>query len=491
MRAPFLFLLLLTVSAARGGEPPVSLDTLRGNAFGEPVVRNLELLIEKGTDRYGDVQSPLWMAVLDAKTVEAPQNPGAFDENERVIRRGRRAPGGSNFFHDQPTLGVAYALSELSGEKSFKNAADAYLTDAMNRCVEKETGLFLWGWHTWYEAFDDTFKSQSGDHHEIHIWLPLWEQMYRLNPTAVSREMEAIWQWHICDKKTGECNRHSDGNHGLAFAMSGSEFIYAFMEMHRLSGDAIWKERAHLVSDWHWKHRNPETNLTVNVPNGDRFDGAYCDTSVIGLHAGQLLIAADRNEDKQLRERAVAYLRGYAEHGYCQEKKAFYGMVQPDGAPLLKWQADGYNQYAKPGILDLWEVYILGYAFPLCTAQAYAHALRGHEDVVLEEAAVRWADWIATSLPPRKGEGTYADQYGRCISFYMEMYRHTGERKYRETAVKIARDALKRLDTGRLLKSHPAKPYYEAADGMGLLFHALLELALDELNIEYDLGVNL
>ena len=489
----FSVLLCVGLGAVSAGaqKPATSTETLRKSAFGEPVVRSLELLIEKGTDRYGSEHTPLWMSVLDAESVEAPREPEPVDEKVRVIRRGRRAPGGSNFFHDQPTLRVAYALSELSGDRRFSDSADAYLREAMERCVKPDSGFFVWGWHTWYDAFDESFKSDSGDQHETHLWLPDWERMYRLNPEAVTREVEAIWKYHVCDKTTGEYNRHGDGNRGLAFAMSGAEFIYAFIEMSRLTGDRLWTERARIVSNWHWNHRNTDTGLTVNVPEGVRFDGKFCDTAVVGLHAGQVLLSAHRNNDSVLRERALTYLSAYARYGYDTGKEGFYGMVNVDGSPLVEWPTDGYDQYAQPGLLNLWEVYVIGYAYPLPAAQAYAHALRFEPAPEIRQAAKRWAEWIGDSLPANEGRGTYADQYGRCISFFMEMYRNTGEERYRKTAITIGRDALKHLDTGRMLKSHPDKPYWEAVDGIGLLLHGLLELALDELQIDFALGFNM
>ncbi len=486
-----LFLGLAVLPMLSTGEAVLDLEKLRLSEFGEPVVRSLELLIEKGTDRYGTIHSPLWMAVLDAQTVTAPHEPEAVDENVRVIRRGRRSPGGTNFYHDQPTLRVAYALSDLTGEQSFAKSADAYLLEAMKRCVKPDTGFFVWGWHTWYDAFDEDFKSNSGDQHEMHLLLPDWERLYKLNSEAVLREVEAIWEFHICNKETGEYNRHGDGNCGLAFAMSGSSFIYAFMEMNRLTGDPVWRERAYTVSNWHWNHRNPETNLTVNVPNGDRFDGKFCDTAVTGLHAGQTMLTALRTGDALLRERALAYLKAYAQYGYNEKEKGFYGMVEQDGTPLTEWKAEGYDQYAKPGLLDLWEVYVIGYAYPLPAAQNYAYAMRGGKDPLLWKSALRWADWIERSLPANEGRGTYADQYGRCISFFLELYRHTGDEHYRETAFRIGHEALHHLDTGQLLKSHPNKPYWEAVDGIGLLLHGLLELALCETGTQYDLGFNM
>ena len=77
-------------------------------------------------------------------------------------------------------------------------------------------------------------------------------------------------------------------------------------------------------------------------------------------------------------------------------------------------------------------------------------------------------------------QGTYADQYGRAISFYLTMAVITGEAKYLAHARAMADAAVAKLRLANgLFRGHPAKPYYEAMDGVGYLMVALLQL--DEL----------
>jgi hypothetical protein len=52
----------------------------------------------------------------------------------------------------------------------------------------------------------------------------------------------------------------------------------------------------------------------------------------------------------------------------------------------------------------------------------------------------------------------------------------TGEQKYLELAKKVANEAVSKLYYDGLFRGHPAKPYYEATDGVGFLLYALLEL---------------
>jgi hypothetical protein len=89
------------------------------------------------------------------------------------------------------------------------------------------------------------------------------------------------------------------------------------------------------------------------------------------------------------------------------------------------------------------------------------------------EAANTWYDDYSHG-PGRKG--TYAGKYGRTISFFLHLYVVTGERRYLDDARKFADTAIEKLYYKGLFRGHPAKPYYEAMDGVGYLLYALLEL---------------
>src|SRR5690606_14883531 len=149
--------------------------------------------------------------------------------------------------------------------------------------------------------------------------------------------------------------------------------------------------------------------------------------------------------------------------------------------------------------------------FPLMTAQSAIYAYESADEdsatrSELLEMAKRWAKVIEADLPASPGKTfrhtltsqmpklretgrTYAQNYGRSISFFVHLYRATGEQHYLDVAEQIAADAVEKLyvetevttESGEtkvygIFRGHPAKPYYEAADGVGLLLYALLEL---------------
>jgi hypothetical protein len=334
----------------------------------------------------------------------------------------------------------------------------------------------------------------AGNHHEIHIQEVPWELLWRADPGAVIREIEAVWQWHVIDKATGEVNRHADGQRGCDFAMSGGEILQAFAFLHAKTGSQTWLGRALLVADYYWKARNAKTGLIPNRPNAgaSRFDGSHFDTSIAAFHCRGLLRAWMLTGDSRFRDYAVAYLEGYARRGYDAEAKCFWGSLTLDGPPDRQARVrGGYGQYEPRGHIDLWQPYAAGYEHPITTAGVYAYAAAVTNLPVLREAALRWATSIREAWPPRScmaetwyrgyaerwaPHGTYAVHYGQLISFLLQLHALAGDPAHLALASDVATEAVSKLYYNGLLRGHPAKPYYEAADGVGYLLVALIQL---------------
>lgn len=462
--------------------------------YADYVIECVDLLMEYGTDRYGDHHKPVLVTILDVRSRSCPESPPEQTAHWRgQWRPCFWKPRGSDLLVDQSTIEVLYQLSQLTENPKYSAFADRYLG-----CVTKmvdDRGFFWWGWHRFYDVFADEMSGSHGNCHEIHVNLPRWERLWRVDEEATRRELEAIWQWHVIDKTTGEFNRHGDGRRGCDFAMSGAEFIYAFSFLYAKTNDPVWLERAELVANYLWQSRGRQTNLIPNRPNAGktRFDGSHLDTSVTGLLCYYLLKSYELTNANGFRDQAVAYLTAYDRYGYDPSTKCFWGSLTLDGKPVPGPRVQGgYGQYEPRGYIDLWEPYQLGYEFPIYTAQAYAYAFQVTGDRKLLDAATRWADWIRR-CPPSEGclaenawyerygelfapHGTFADMYGRTISLFIHLYALTGEQSHLDDARCTAREAVSRLYYKGLLRGHPAKPFYSSVDGVGYLLYALLQL---------------
>ena len=295
-------------------------------AYRSRVEECLDTLIAHGTDRYGPVHTPMLVSILDVKTLTCPRNPKVLDEAWRVTRRERRNPAGSNLLMDLPLLETMVLFSETHGEARYAEFARGYITYVATNLVD-EKGFFWWGWHRHYDVYEDIIAGHAGNHHEIHaIHSVNWDILWKANPRAVKREIEAIWKWHVIDKKTGEVNRHGDGVKGCDFSMSAVAFIEAFAFLFQKTGDRNWLNRALLLTDYYWKRRNRATNLFAERPNAGptRFDGGSFTTNIPGLFCHSLLTAFERTRQTHFRDVAVAILKAYAKHGYDPEAQRFW-----------------------------------------------------------------------------------------------------------------------------------------------------------------------
>ena len=290
-------LLLLVVSQIQAEESGIS---PKDGAYATRVQECVELLMEHGTDKYGEIHAPILVSILDVESRICPKNPKKLDEPWRVARRGRRNPAGANLLSDNTLLRTMILLSSVTGKNKYADFARKYMGYYMKNLVDKK-GFFWWGWHRHYDVYKD-------------------------------------------------------------------------------------EPRGHL---------------------------------------------------------------------------------------------------------DLWEPYNAGYQYAIYTAQAYVYAYDVCKEPLFLTTAERFAEWIKKT-PPGTTEtkntwyqgysdsfgrkGTYAGKYGRTVSFYVHLYIVTKDQKYLGLARQMADDAIRKLYHKGLFRGHPAKPYYEAMDGVGYLLYALLEL---------------
>ncbi|OHB49996.1 MAG: hypothetical protein A2Y10_13750 [Planctomycetes bacterium GWF2_41_51] len=465
----------------------------------------LDNLIKYGTDTYGPVKSPIFVSILDVNSRTCPQDPLAFDEKWRVIRRERRNPAGANLLCDQATLKTMFAVSQISGDKTYSRAAKKYIDYYLKNLVDKKD-LIWWGGHRHYDVYEDKMTGHLLNWHEVHGGIQIqWEILWEVNSEAVKKEIEAMWQWHVINKETGETNRHDDGQIGCDFPLTAGSIIESFAFLYTKTNDKVWLERSKLLANYFWNLRNKETNLIAERPNAGagRFDGSAFATDISGPYCHSLLVTYRLTNENVFKEQATAYLDAYNKYGFDKESGKFWGALKLDGKPIPGprlaasaepeqfGNAEQYGQYEPRGYLDLWEPYILGSQFPLETAQCYAMAYQMGKDPNMLTGAKRFADWIEKTptntceteiswyseyTKTFGKEGTYAEKYGRTISFFVDMYILTNQQKYLKLAQKFADEAMKKLYTNGLFKGHPAKTYYEAVDGIGNLLYALVEL---------------
>ena len=453
-----------------------------------------DLLMEYGTDRYGPYHAPILVSILDVRTRNCPEKPEPLDQKWRVQRPNRRNLASANMLMDQPLLKMMFYLSDVTGDGKYEVFATRYMDYYMKNLVD-EKGFFWWGWHRWYQVYEEIWGKPDFHPHEIHqIHSIAWDRLWKVNPRAVENEITAIWERHVVDKKAGAVNRHNDEKTIADFGMAAAAYLQAFCFMYSKTGESVWLERARLLADYYWKSRNKQTDCVPefpkNVPLPANRYAFY--TTMVGLHSHALLKGWQLTRHDAFRDYAVAYLKAYAKYGYDPGSGKFWGSVNLDGTPNRGPGPGGtFGRDIPQGHLDLWEPYVAGNQYAIYTAQTYAYAYQLTKEPILLTTAKRFADWIEKELPVNHcleksyypgyarifaPHGTCADKYGRTISFFIHLYALTGEQKYLGLAKKVANEAVSKLYYNGLFRGHPAKPYYEATDGVGFLLYALLEL---------------
>lgn len=458
----------------------------------------IDNVLAHGRDVYGEVETPLFMSLVDVRTNTSPREPETFDALIRSEGRlHRRNPGGSDLWEDQPLLRTIYALAERYDRREYKEAADAYVAAFFERSV-KPNGLNAWGSHIFYDAYTDA-PGGDGDGtgpHETLVLVADWNRMWDVTPEGARRQIDNMWKYHIVDEKVGVFNRHDDNAWGCDFAFFGGEMAYAFAVAYKRTGDPIYLERAKTIANRHWNARNPDTNLTPDAPStGDRYDAHHCFTTITGPYVSLLLKCYQETGDELFRDQALAYLHAYLKYGWDADAQQWRAMLALDGTPVMSQEKGaGYDVWKPTGYIDIWRTVMFSYEFPILAAQSalYAYEVTGDEAAL--ESAKNWAVNINSAMPPAYGRrwgaeleaaipgstamgGTYAENYGRCISFFIGLHDVTKDPAHLETAHWLARDAIDKLVENGWVKGQPAKHYYEAVDGVGFLLYALLELA--------------
>ncbi len=458
-------------------------------SYAQEVVDNL---IEHGTDRYGSVKSNLLVSNLDVRTKSNPpaSDLAAADEFWRVERRQRRAPGGANFLHNQSVYSAIQRVGLKTGDPSYEAFVVENLNWAMDHLVDTNN-LFWWGYHRHYDVHSDARVGDPGSDapHEMHfVDIPLWETMWAEDSRTVLFEVEAIWDRHVVDKTTGQINRH-DAAGGLSFITSSASFIDAFaFASSRLSDgrQQLWLDRAKLLANYNFDHRDPVTNLIAHTTNEEsRWDGLRSATTTPAVYVPALLRAYEFTGDVVFRDQAETLLKSWADYAYDQESESFFGSLELDGTPVPgPWATSGYEQFEPRGLIDLWAPEFITAQYNPDAAKAYAHAYATFGDPQYLETANRWAALVRRSLPATETlpdtwyagysanwapTGTYAEHYGHLIDFFVTLFEATGEADYLFSARDLAKEAVSSLYYDGLFRGHPNKPYYEAIDGVGIL----------------------
>jgi len=226
--------------AAGGGGPRVLLDVVRGYA---------DAMLEYGRDVHGPVKTGLFLSAMDRRALKPlairPMPPGG-------IRRGDRAGlpwlklTGANPQTDENLLRVLYALTDITRDDRYRQAADHEIEWFFNHAQSAATGLLPWGEHLSWDVFLDLpISSETEFSHEFARPWVLWDRSFELAGEASKRFAAGLWNHQIADQTTGGFDRHAPyDRHGPAdgkdFPRHGGFYIHTWAYAYKHTQDEVF-----------------------------------------------------------------------------------------------------------------------------------------------------------------------------------------------------------------------------------------------------------
>lgn len=475
-----------------------------------------DTILEHGRDKYGLSHTPLFVQMLDPRTLRIPTDkPDNYDR--MPFTKGHSVHEMSCFYADTVLLRFLYALSEVTGDRKYAEASDDNIRFVIRYLQSPYTGLLPAGEHAAvalheqhdYESIDldaqwgakvtrnFAVKDRDHDTHEFYSFTPLWEEMWKLDPDAVKTAIEGVWEWHIYDKENFLSNRHAplypgargerigyvpDGFMDVATPASeinpGTDrpynrlhltkhpgiFAYSFAFLHSKTGDQTWLDRARGIAKVKWSIQDEENKTPWRlVDASQRGDGEGGEFVYNGLLWHDL---SDFPPYPPLGE-AFWLLKAHDSTADDFLAKAGLGYIRSIGYAHSSFRLPRYYIIAYKASGDDW----------------YLDSLRD----VLSRKLENW---------PRSMESdTYiaANEYAEFISASATVYRWTGDTSYLEYAKRLADQAIEWLyhdkDGGGLFYGGTNFPYYASYIGSPALAYALLELGLTIQNPQSDVSL--
>lgn len=240
--------------------------------------RFADRMLEVGRGEVDGEATPLFAGVID---VGRGRPVTAMTAAPPAIRVADFNWCGNNMMHDIPLLEVLGALTTLSGEPKYAQAADDALRYYARHCPPPETGLFPWGEHAQWSFADKTTLPCGFTHGLAHYlqnnWIIhdhlrfapkwFWEGIWKHEPDTVVNFARGL-NGHIVNPRTFEHNRHGaltkswwrdpdnpDNGPGKDFARHAGFFIYENLFAYAKAGHDDLLDWARRKLKWHLDSR--------------------------------------------------------------------------------------------------------------------------------------------------------------------------------------------------------------------------------------------
>ncbi|MFO8082107.1 MAG: hypothetical protein R6V07_17640 [Armatimonadota bacterium] len=431
-----------------------------------------ETMAEYGTDRYGEVHSPMFCSILEIETRTHPNMELPTVHGQRLHDR---ATYGGNLQHDVMAIMAARYVSEITGDDSYQRTADDYLQYFLDNCTDTPTGLWPWGEHAYWHFYDEQLVNPT--HHLLCSPLEFWELAYEMNPDAVIRECDGIIN-HIKDLDTFVYNRHANIMTPLPvprpadltetdtcdFANSGSRYLRLWSFAYSKTGDEKYLDWCNnLIDHLEWSRIDGDGPLPVLSNRSHRplpDTPSWNNTMLNGM---SMLEYAPLLGDTETAERFRTVGQEYIDLVATQE------LPDPDRKPVF------HSGRAMGGGKAHWaQVYrVTGDEYYLDAARNIAMPYLNLEEIPEET----WATMKAQS-------------FGVPIDLLMDMYELEGDEKWLEAAERYAQLAIETLYYNGLFRAAPDLFYQDSQTGTATIIYALVRVHAATEGLDVDVPAN-
>ncbi|MBL7044624.1 MAG: hypothetical protein ISR77_38715 [Pirellulaceae bacterium] len=403
-------------AAVATGASPADLQA-RADRYVDAVREFADTALEHGRDVYGPKRTPLFVDGLDVESREPVK--WKTRGQEWIL---------ANLASQQNLWRTLDALTSLTDQAEYREAAAAAARYGFEH-LQHPNGLLHWGGHTSYDAAADQVVTEAKQH-ELKCHYPYYKFMWKVDPQATGRLIEAFWNAHILDWANLDMNRHGDYRRpfetpwdntyeggpvffrgkGLTFVNTGSDLFYAGTMLHKLSGQEeplTWAKR---MGHRYVETRNPKTGLGgyqySRLARGDRAEMQFGAEFGERVLEGMLLVPIEWSRIK------------FARAGTCQ--LLLSELLGPEGDDFRRWGSEDLKAYAS---------------------HAYDPAKNTFAALITDGTKLSPADVKRDGYYGPKGSSNFQPQPAGPLFFraYALAFRLSGDRAFYDTARSIGR----------------------------------------------------
>lgn len=431
-----------------------------------------DAMLEQGRDMYGPQHSPLFAEALDRKTMQlldgdALRQVAALPFDKWGIRPHDRMLTGANPQHCQNLYQILYALSTLTGEVRYAEAADQSLQFFFTHCQSPATGLLWWGEHAgWDFHTEQRIEKPAGTTHEFYRPWVLWDRSWQLAPEPCRRFALGLWEHQIGNHETGDYSRHAAiDKHGpgtdAPYARHGGFYIETWATAYERTGNKVFLQAIEAVLNGLERARLHEGGMLISGSKKKGGRTAYDVSLAVSLGLAAEQVTAELAA--KLRDAAAATDKTFAAAQADQVAGTGQGAAKGRSASSARSAALWSNAYGGSPPAGTANVCLLRYR------QVPGEAYR---TLVVKTAGEYRGQDVNLSQPVWPGT------LGSVILLMLNARELTNDEQYLQAAERFAEQAMRLFlaEDNPLPKASHVHDHYEAVTNGDTLMLALLQL---------------